>query len=483
MASTTESVTYGELVQYANEHFSQEFKSLPLLSTIKIQKFGGKESDRDYAGPPRAENYRVCIARTKKDVLGKQPVRIIITTTSDKIAEYDPWYSQYITALSRPSEYELYDPFHHVSGSEEQSCKLRMIVLSLYYVMRSGLATSCVLDRESSKIGLLETFKEVCSLVFAAKAASKTVLEQPQNDRQYVIRLRLCPDLLMQFQDGEMSPNGGVPQPAPSIHDSIAVIPAKRTLMGLRPRNSRASDRGVPTAKRIKVTAHPPAHQTETGYAIINSMHEIVQKGEIAEAALTEAKEAIATLIAQQDALKTENNKFKTENEQLINEKRASEVEAAESMRSHNQLVAEYDTALSNEKRASEVAAAESMRSHNQLVAEYDTVQITIRDLDARITAMTSERANVSQELTKSTTENGRLMTEIATLKQQVNTIAAEKDSHFKEQITALERDKNMLNTQNADLKEDRDKLKKGFRDAVSELEAYKKRVLALGNE
>ncbi|EAT83820.1 hypothetical protein HBH56_197000 [Parastagonospora nodorum] len=468
MASTTESVTYGELVQYANEHFSQEFKSLPLLSTIKIQKFGGKESDRDYAGPPRAENYRVCIARTKKDVLGKQPVRIIITTTSDKIAEYDPWYSQYITALSRPSEYELYDPFHHVSGSEEQSCKLRMIVLSLYYVMRSGLATSCVLDRESSKIGLLETFKEVCSLVFAAKAASKTVLEQPQNDRQYVIRLRLCPDLLMQFQDGEMSPNGGVPQPAPSIHDSIAVIPAKRTLMGLRPRNSRASDRGVPTAKRIKVTAHPPAHQTETGYTIINSMHEIVQKGEIAEAALTEAKEAIATLIAQQDALQTENNNIKIENNKFKTE--------------NNKFKTENEQ-LSNEKRASEVAAAESMRSHNQLVAEYDTAQITIRDLDARIAAITSERANVSQELTISTTDNGRLMTEIASLKQQVNAIAAEKDGHFKEQITALERDKNMLNTQNADLKEDRDKLKKGFRDAVSELEAYKKRVLALGNE
>ncbi|KAH4253184.1 hypothetical protein HBI04_097010 [Parastagonospora nodorum] len=458
MASTTESVTYGELVQYANEHFSQEFKSLPLLSTIKIQKFGGKESDRDYAGPPRAENYRVCIARTKKDVLGKQPVRIIITTTSDKIAEYDPWYSQYITALSRPSEYELYDPFHHVSGSEEQSCKLRMIVLSLYYVMRSGLATSCVLDRESSKIGLLETFKEVCSLVFAAKAASKTVLEQPQNDRQYVIRLRLCPDLLMQFQDGEMSPNGGVPQPAPSIHDSIAVIPAKRTLMELRPQNSRASDRGVPTAKRIKVTAHPPAHQTETGYAIINSMHEIVQKGEIAEAALTEAKEAIATLIAQQD---TENNKFKTENNKFKTE--------------NNKFKTENEQ-LSNEKRASEVAAAESMRSHNQLVAEYDTVQITIRDLDARIAAITSEHANVAQELTKSGTEN-------ASLRQQVNTIAAEKDSHFKEQITALERQKNMLNTENADLREHLTKLKQDIMNARFELEAYKERVVALGNE
>jgi hypothetical protein len=248
MASTTESVTYGELVQYANEHFSQEFKSLPLLSTIKIQKVGVKESDGDYAGLPRAETYRVCIARNKKDVWGKQPVRIIITTTSDKIAKYDPWYCQYIMALIKPSEHELYDPFHHVLVSEGQSCKLRMIVLSLYYVMRSGHATSCVLNCGYSKIGLLETFREVCSLVFAAKAAAKTVLEQPKKDRQYVIRLRLDPDLLMQFQDGEMSPNGDVPQPGPSIHDSIAVIPAKRTLLGLGPGSGGASDRGVPTA-------------------------------------------------------------------------------------------------------------------------------------------------------------------------------------------------------------------------------------------
>ncbi|KAH4924609.1 hypothetical protein HBI70_094280 [Parastagonospora nodorum] len=477
MASTTESVTYGELVQYANEHFSKEFKSLPLPSTIEIHKSRVTVLDKAPAGQTLAEKYRLYIGRSNKDAWD---IRVHITITSDKIAHYNPRYI-HLHALSSPSECKFRDPFRHILGSDIQSSKLRLIVLSLYFVMRSGHATSCVLDCESSKIGPLDIFKETCSMIFASKTALKTTPKPLQKSLRHAVPFQLGPILPKPFQD--RAPIVGLTRPEPSIHDSIAVIPAKRTLMELRPRNSRASDRGVPTAKRIKVTAHPPAHQTETGYAIINSMHEIVQKGEIAEAALTEAKEAIATLIAQQDALKTENNKFKTENEQLINEKRASEVEAAESMRSHNQLVAEYDTALSNEKRASEVAAAESMRSHNQLVAEYDTVQITIRDLDARITAMTSERANVSQELTKSTTENGRLMTEIATLKQQVNTIAAEKDSHFKEQITALERDKNMLNTQNADLKEDRDKLKKGFRDAVSELEAYKKRVLALGNE
>jgi chromosome segregation ATPase len=213
--------------------------------------------------------------------------------------------------------------------------------------------------------------------------------------------------------------------------------------------------------KKIKVTAHPPAHQTETGYAIIKSMHEIVQKGEIAEAALTEAKEAIATLIAQQDALqteindiKTENNTFKTENEQL-----------------------------SNEKRASEVEAAESMRSHNQLVAEYDTAQITIRDLAARIAAITSERASIAQELTKSTTRRGQLMTENASLKQEINTIATEKDSHFKEQITALESEKNILKAKNGSLEEEVEKLEKVVKDTVGGFEAYRKRVSALGNE
>ncbi|KAH4914588.1 hypothetical protein HBH73_245940 [Parastagonospora nodorum] len=82
------------------------------------------------------------------------------------------------------------------------------------------------------------------------------------------------------------------------------------------------------------------------------------------------------------------------------------------------------------------------MHSHNQLVAEYNTAQITIRDLDARIAAIASKRTNV-------------------------NTIAAKKDSRFKKQITALKIEKNMLNTENADLRGDRNELKQDFTKAT----------------
>ena len=117
-------------------------------------------------------------------------------------------------------------------------------------------------------------------------------------------------------------------------------------------------------------------------------MHEIVQKGEIAEAALTEAKEAIATLIVQQDALQTKNNKFKTKNNKFKTKNNKFKTKNNKFKTKNEQLI--------NEKQASEVAAAESMHSHNQLVAEYNTAQITIRDLDARIAAIASKRTNVA---------------------------------------------------------------------------------------
>ncbi|KAH4050261.1 hypothetical protein HBH69_133350 [Parastagonospora nodorum] len=457
MASRTDSVTYAELVKYANKYFSEEFKGLSLLHNVKIEKdVIAYESAIGPAKHPFPKKYCVCIGQSNKDAWG---IWVHITITSDKTAQYNPRYIRYLHALNSPSEYKFRDPFRHILGSDMQSSKLRMIVLSLYFVMRSGHATSCVLDCKSSKNGPLDIFKETCSMIFAAKTALKTTPEPLQKSLRHAVPLQLGPILLKPFQD--RAPIGGLTRPEPSIHDSVAIIPAKRPILDLRIRNSITSNGGAPTAKKVKMTAHPSAPQTEPGEEIIRSMQDILQKSRVAEAALTEAKEAMATVTTERDALrsenddiKTENNKFKAENEQL-----------------------------SNEKRVSEVKAAQSMRTHKQLVAERDTAQTSARDLEHRIDTMTSERANVSQELTKSTTDNGRLMTEIASLKQQVNAIAAEKDGHFKEQITALERDKNMLNTQNADLKEDRDKLKKGFRDAVSELEAYKKRVLALGNE
>lgn len=247
---------------------------------------------------------------------------------------------------------------------------------------------------------------------------------------------------------------GGLPLPDPSTNGLKPVTAAKRRPSDSRSAEYRTAADEVPMIpshlnfarpqKKIKPAPSPSPLQAESDEQALKCIQQSLQSGRLAKAELVEVMKAKVTMAAQLDALQAENNNIKTANERL-----------------------------STEKQSSELKTAETLHNHQKLVVELDTAHTATKDLETRITAITSERANFAQKLTTSTTENRRLMTENAALRIHIATMP----------IAQLESEKSVLQAKNGDLEEQVERLEKAVKDAVGGFEAYKKRVLALGNE
>jgi len=220
----TDSISYAEAVKYAERYFPDVFRNLPPVSTIRIETISRSAS---FNQPP-AKRYRIHLGHNKQPIPGsyaKEPIwfefgyvaqdveRIIYNCCKD-------WSDD----RAQRARAEWYGPFACIVASKHGNLHLCLVVLSLYYIMQSGHATSCAVHLGGSKTAFLGTFKEVCSLISATRPVPKPMqatAEWPTSG----------------LHGNQIAFLGGLPQPYPSTNGPNPVMPAKR-----RPSDPRSAE-------------------------------------------------------------------------------------------------------------------------------------------------------------------------------------------------------------------------------------------------